>query len=207
MYKKIIISILGSIGLLGLVSAVLIYKQYRNIPNAIITADPIAGSDNALVKIIEYSDFACSSCRKMYHFLKQAQIEFGDQITVQFKDYPLTPIHPNAMVAAEAGQCALQQTAFWIYHDRLFNEQDQWVPQRDPHTIFIQYAQELGLDASQFSYCLSKHSTQNNVIADMAAGQALNIYQTPTLYINDEEYTGVSTYDSLAKKIRDKLSQ
>lgn len=169
--------------------------------------DPIRGSETASVHIIEYSDFACASCRKMTDFLKQAQAEFGDQIAIQFEDFPLTPINPNAMIAAEAGQCAWQQNKFWEYHDVLFERQNHWTPERDPSQNFSQYAQELGLDVSQFTNCLTKHEVLDSVKADLTVGQALNIYQTPTLYINGKEYTGVSTYDSLSKEIRDKLPQ
>lgn len=169
--------------------------------------DPVLGSDTAPVKIVEYSDFACSSCRKMNNFLKQAKTEFGDNIAIQFRDFPLTPINPNAMIAAESGQCAWQQNKFWEYHDLLFERQNQWTPERDPSQNFINYAQELALDTKQFTDCLTHHEQLAVVKADLSTGQAINVYQTPTLYINGEEYTGVSTYDSLAKEIRDKLPQ
>lgn len=208
MNKKLsIIITLIIVALAGLI----IWRNYISkqslVANSSNVGDPVIGSATASVKIVEYSDFACASCRKMVNFLKQAQVEFGDQIAIQFKDFPLTPINPNAMIAAEAGQCAYQQNKFWEYHDLLFERQNQWTPERDPSKNFISYAEELKMDSSKFSRCLSTHEQSQAVLADMATGQATNIYQTPTLFINGKEYTGVSTYESLTKEIKAKLGQ
>lgn len=205
--KTIILFACIVLAIAGLIIWRIQWSNQQAVQQQALRIDPLLGSETAPVRIIEYSDFACSSCRKMHNFLKQAQAEFGDQIAIQFKDYPLTPINPNAMAAAEAGQCALQQNKFWEYHDLLFQQQNQWTPERNPNQKFIGYAQELGLDTNQFSNCLTKHELAESVKADLTVGQALSITQTPTLYINSKPYTGVSTYDSLSKEIKAQLGQ
>ncbi|MFA5995342.1 MAG: thioredoxin domain-containing protein [Patescibacteria group bacterium] len=182
-------------------------KQGNSVNGIVNPNDPVLGKDTAKVKIVEYSDFQCPACMKMYNFLKQAETEFGDDLSIQFKDFPLTSLHPNAMISAEAAQCAFQQNKFWEYYNTLYDRQTTWSPERDPSNLLKNYAQELGLNTAQFNQCLDNHEQQATVKADMKIATDLGINQTPTLYINDKEYSGVSTYESLAKEIKAQLEK
>lgn len=90
---------------------------------------PLLGSEKAKVTVIEFSDFQCPFCKQMFtNALSQIKKEYIDSGKIKFyyRHLPLTSIHPNAMIAAEASECANEQGKFWEYHDMLFQTQDAW---------------------------------------------------------------------------------
>lgn len=98
---------------------------------------PVLGKQSAKVTIVEFSDFQCPFCKQFFtntfDQLKKSYIDTG-KAKLYFRQYPLTSIHPNAQIAAEASECANAQGKFWQYHDILFTNQDAWVnlPQTQP---------------------------------------------------------------------------
>lgn len=158
-------------------------------------ADPVKGNVNAPVKLVEYSDFECPHCKDFEPILKKALADFGDNISLEYNDFPLTQAHKNATLAAEAAQCALQQNTFWEYHDVLFAKQDDWANVADPTEKFAQYATELSLDKDKFSSCVNNHEQKPAVTEDVAEGNAKQVDSTPTLFVNGEEYNLKDGYD------------
>jgi len=80
------------------------------------------GSGNAPVKIVEFSDFECPFCERVYPTIKALQEKYGDKISLEYRQYPLS-FHPNAQKAAEASECAGEQGKFWEMHDAMFEAQ------------------------------------------------------------------------------------
>lgn len=194
----------------GIVALLIIVWIVRNLtaapaPEAGDIPDPVKGPKDALVKIVEYGDFQCPACAKMYPLLQIAAEDFGDNISIEFNDFPLTQIHPNAFAASEAAQCANVQDAFWPYHDLLYEDQSGWDSLSNPEKTFIEYAEQLKLDVDQFSQCVKKRETKSSVLEDVKEANSASVQSTPTLFINGERYTGVGTYDDLAKKIREHI--
>jgi protein-disulfide isomerase len=97
-----------------------------------------------------------------------------------FKNMPLQ-MHPQALVAATAAECAADQEAFWEMHDLLFEQQDQWAV-ATPEPVLIELADTLGLDAEQFSACLSSREALERVVADLYDGQGV-VSSTPTFVV------------------------
>ena len=86
---------------------------------------PSKGPSSAKVTIVEFSDFECPYCdRFVTQTLPSILKDYGDKVQFVFRDYPLpATMHPYAEKAAEAGQCANDQGAFWQFHDLLFQNQ------------------------------------------------------------------------------------
>ena len=80
-------------------------------------------------------------------------VETG-QVYYVYKDFPLYTIHPQAIKAAEAAECAGTQGSYWDMHDLLFANQQTWSGRGNAAEIFIGYAGELGLDVDSFQACL-----------------------------------------------------
>jgi protein-disulfide isomerase len=149
------------------------------------------------ITLVEYGDYQCPYCAEYYPFIKQAETEFNQQITFQFRNFPLTSLHPNAFAAARAAEAAGLQNKFWQMHDALYDQSDlyyqenekisNWVGASDPTTFFNQYAQQLGLNVNQFKTDYASTKVNDLVNADMSEGNKLGITGTPTFYIDGKQ--------------------
>lgn len=80
---------------------------------------PSKGPKNAKITLVEYSDFECPYCSKVYPTINQIMEAYPNDIKLVFKQFPLS-FHANAQKAAEASLCAYEQGKFWEYYDKLF---------------------------------------------------------------------------------------
>jgi protein-disulfide isomerase len=145
------------------------------------------GAGNKGVTVIEYADFQCPACKAYLPVVQQIKAEYGDDITFQFRHFPLTQIHPNAFIASRAAEAAGKQNKFFDMHDLLFENQDSWAPSSNPTPIFEGYAQQLGLNIDQFKTDMTSAAVNDTINADVKAGQALGANSTPTFAINGKK--------------------
>ena len=127
-------------------------SEQPNIPLKISADnDPIIGNPNAPVTIIEFSDFQCPFCAKFHIQTLPAIIEEyinEDKVKLVFRDFPIQSIHPNALPASVAAECANEQGKFKEMHNILFEKQNEWNKQTIDNVIilFNQYALEMQLE-------------------------------------------------------------
>jgi protein-disulfide isomerase len=138
------------------------------------------GRADAPLVILEFSDFECPFCgrfsRGIYFQIQREYVDTG-KVRYVYRHLPIERIHPNAMKAAEAAQCALAQGKFWEMHDRLFaNQKALALPN------LIAYAQVLGLNPTTFQQCLAGQTTAR-VRQDLAEGLKAGITGTPAFFI------------------------
>lgn len=163
--------------------------------------DPVFGPAGASVEIVEFSDFQCPFCQQLTATLEQLKTEYGGDIKLVFKDYPL-PNHAQAFKAAEAGLCAHEQGKFWELHDTMFSRQDELrVDDLKRH------AGDLGLDQTAFATCLDSGRFAAQVTADLTAGQQYGVASTPTVFINGRAVTGAAPFEVFDEIIRDELAR
>lgn len=189
-----------------------------------ITDAPMLGEATASVTMIEFSDFQCPFCKKYtsetFDLIKEQFIDTG-LVKYYFRDFPLTSIHPNAVRAAEAALCAVDQGSFWEYHDILFEKQLSWSNEETPDEKFVDYASEVGLDSSKFSSCLDTNKYQKAVnkssrelqekiisknVVDIGGTEASKGFGTPSFLINGRLMIGAYPYESIKKVIEEALS-
>jgi protein-disulfide isomerase len=138
------------------------------------------------VVLEEYGDYQCPPCGMLYPVLKDIEHEYGKQLQVVFHHFPLTKIHKNAMNAARAAEAARNQGKFWEMHDRLYRNQNAWKDLDDPRPMFIQYAQELGLNADRFARDLNSPDVEQRIASDMQKGTSIGVTGTPTVFIEGQ---------------------
>jgi protein-disulfide isomerase len=146
---------------------------------------PSQGPDDAVVTIIEFSDFQCPYCARVVPTIDRILKKYPTQVRFVFRHLPLTQIHPRAQAAAEASACADNQGNFWDYHDLVFAN-NKAVSDED----LEDHASELGLDMEAFRQCVQNRETQQLVEADIAAGKSLRITGTPSFVINGLPFHG-----------------
>jgi len=144
------------------------------------------GAGNKKVTIVEYGDFQCPSCAAFEPVVAQTVAKYGDDITFQFRHFPLTQIHKNAMVAHRAAEAAAKQDKFWQMHDILYQRQSSWGESNNATQIMQDYATELGMNVEKFKLDYQSSATNDIINADIAAGNQLKVTGTPTFFINGE---------------------
>jgi protein-disulfide isomerase len=161
---------------------------------------PMLGPADAQVKIIEFADYQCPYCQKIYPQLKQLENEFHGQVVLAYKDFPLS-MHKQAEKAAEAGRCARHQGKFWEYHDALFEAKDGLEVLQ-----LKEYAREVGLDGATFDKCLDSGDEAANVREDVEQGNRLGLSGTPTLFVNNHFLSGTTTYSVLHDVVAEQIA-
>jgi protein-disulfide isomerase len=149
------------------------------------------------VTLVEYGDFECPYCGEAYQVVNQVEQEYNQQITFQFRNFPLTTIHPNAFAGARAAEAASLQGKFWQMHDLLYAQNveyydsnetyNTWVGASNPLPDFDSYAKELGLNVAKFNQAYSSNQVNDSISADMTAGNKLGITGTPTFYVDGKQ--------------------
>ena len=167
----------------------------------VLAEDPVRGPETAPIEIVEFSDFDCPYCQRATNTLARILDEYGDQIRLVYKDYPL-PSHPNAFKAAEAGNCANDQGEFWPFHDRLFESQGSL----DVASLKT-YASELGLEEEAFAACLDSGRHASRVERDLEIGSGYGVSSTPTIFVNGRAVVGAMPYESFVEIIQEELSR
>jgi protein-disulfide isomerase len=158
--------------------------------------DPTLGSPTAPITLVNFGDYQCQGCAELELSLTALRAEYMDSIRIVWKDMPNTSLHPQALEAAIAAQCAAEQDMFWEYHSLLMINQEILGPE-----LYTQIATELNLKDRPFARCLEDQSTLPLVQRGFDEGVALGITTTPTLYINGERYTGSLTTSEIRRII------
>ena len=151
---------------------------------------PSLGPEDAKITLIEFADFECPSCRQLDLILRDL-LPRHPEVRLVFKHYPLTDIHPWAMTAAIASQCAFQQSpaAFWKMHDAIFDAQDVISPS-NVWDKMQDLARQLGLNAEAYKACIIDPATTLQVNSTIAEGHAVTITATPTTFVNGRRIVG-----------------
>lgn len=163
------------------------------------------GDADAPVVIYEFADFQCPACGQYAALtaplIKERLVETGIVRYVHY-DFPLTQIHPHAFLAARAGRCAEEQDGFWQFHDLIYARQMRWSSMGDPSGIFIDLAEEVGLDRGAFTECLRSDRFAEEVTRNMRLGESLGVPGTPTLFVNMRRLQQVPSYNELEALVR-----
>jgi protein-disulfide isomerase len=155
-----------------------------------VGTSPSLGPEDAKITLIEFADFECPSCRQLDLVLREL-LPRHPEIRLVFKHYPLTDIHPWAMTAAIASQCAYEQSpsAFWKMHDAIFDAQDVISPS-NVWDKMLDLATQQGLNAEVYRSCMINPETATQVKATIDEGHALTITATPTTFVNNRRVVG-----------------
>ena len=141
---------------------------------------PSEGPADAPIVIVEFSDFQCPYCTKWHNETYKPLLKmYADQIKLVYRNFPLTSLHPDAYLSAEAAMCAGDQDRYWDYHEALFESKYGLSEE-----ALKRYAEELGLDTDTFNSCLDGREYQDFVRADMEFAANLGVSSTPTFFVN-----------------------
>ncbi len=158
--------------------------------------DHLRGPAEAPVTVVEYGDFECPYCGKAEPVVRELLADFGD-VRYVWRHLPLSDVHPNAELAAEASEAAAAQGAFWEMHDLLLDHQGELLP-RHLHA----YAQQLDLDPDRFRDDLQRHAHAPRIEEDVDSADISGVTGTPTFFVNERRHDGAYDIETLAAAVK-----
>ena len=167
-------------------------KLVRKNTKALIGNSPVMGATNGQIVMVAFSDFQCPFCATADKSVKQFMAKHKDKVTLVYKYFPLTQIHPEALPAARAAWAANKQGKFWEYHDALYTNQAKL-----GETFYLETATSLKLDLNKFN--ADRKVADDFIVEDFKLGRKLGIDGTPTFIINGEVVTGAASLADLEK--------
>jgi Na+/H+ antiporter NhaA len=157
--------------------------------------DHIRGPEDAPITVVEYGDFECPYCGQAEPVIRELLAGHGD-VRYVWRHLPLSDVHAQAQLAAQAAEAAAEQGAFWEMHDLLFRHQDALQP-RD----LVRYAGELGLDVERFRDDLRRNTGAARVMEDVDSADLSGVSGTPTFFINGRRHHGAYDIATLSAAI------
>ena len=163
---------------------------------------PVRGPADALVTIVESSDFQCPFCKRGAATVKQVEELYRGKVRFVFKHNPLS-FHPQAMPAALAAEEARAQGGdekFWALHDALFES----APALDQAAI-EKAAQAVGLDVEKVKAAMAAGTNRARIERDQQAMVAVGAPATPTFFVNGRKLAGAHPLESFRNVIDQEL--
>ena len=153
--------------------------------------DHADGPSDAPFTLVEYGDYQCPySARAQLELVRLRQV-LGRRMRLVYRHFPLTHLHPHALVAAEAAEAAAAQGRFWEMHDLLLENQHALDAQ-----ALVSYAAALDLDGARFEADLEAHRFLQRIRRDVAGGARSGVQGTPTFFVNGARHEGAATVDA-----------
>ena len=146
----------------------------------------VRGNPNAPVTLEEFGDFECPSCKNLATFLDDLIKEYHPRVRLIFRNFPLA-MHQHARDAALAAEAAGLQGRYWEMHDTLYREQPVWSSSNDARTLFISYAETLGLDLQRFKRDMESEKVRARIESDQARAKSLGVQTAPSLFVDKRE--------------------
>ena len=198
--------------LLAFLVAVLYYKAEtveqaeqlaeRNRSGLVRDHAPALGPSNAKVRIVEFLDPACETCRRFYPFVKDMLIVHPDQIHLSLR---YAPFHQNSDQVVALLMAADKQGKHWETLEALLAAQDDWV---DHHVVrperVWRHVEGLGLDMAQLRQDMNSPEIAKRIAQDLADAQTLNVTKTPEYFVNGKPLPSFG-YEPLKKLVDEAL--
>jgi len=87
-------------------------RRSFDLKNAVDERDHALGSQTGPVTLLEYGNFQCIHCGRVYPVFKKIQRLLGDDLHFVFRNFPTVRTHPHAIRAAEAAKSTIRPPSF-----------------------------------------------------------------------------------------------
>jgi protein-disulfide isomerase len=171
------------------------------LPTPVTSADWTRGNPNAPVTLVEYADFECPACQAYYPVIEQVFDASSSTVRMVFREFPL-PQHADAIPSAKAAEAAGNQGKFWEMYSLIYPNHADWETLSDPTSVFVGYAQKLGLNISQFTSDMNSAVVAKKISDSVTVGTAAGIDATPTFFLNGHRIQNPESYDEFITAIQ-----
>jgi protein-disulfide isomerase len=142
------------------------------------------GPRDATTVLLEFGDFGCPHCAAA-RIPIAGLVERLGTVTLAWRHFFDTDLHPGADLAAEASEAAAAQGAFWPMHKALLEHQGAF-----DEGGLRSIAESLGLDMARFDEEMGERRWREAVAEDVEEARRRGVTGTPTFFIDDERLNG-----------------
>jgi protein-disulfide isomerase len=147
------------------------------LPEPIGPDDHVLGRPSAPIELVEYGDYECPFCARAHHEMTAVLRQVGKEVRYAFRHFPMTELHPRALLAAQAAEAAGVQGRFWPMHSVIYENRDL------APAALVTYATTLGLDVRRFSRELTSNAHLPRIQKDYRGGARCGVTGTPTFFV------------------------
>ena len=143
---------------------------------------PTYGPADAKVRIVEFLDPACETCRAFYPLVKDIIDLSGGRVQLVVR---YTPFHAGADTAVAVMEAARLQGMFWPVTQRLVRDQRIWGADHNPRPDLIwNLVDGTGLNMHKAREDAASAVVRSRVEQDLADARALGVTRTPAFFVN-----------------------
>lgn len=143
---------------------------------------PTYGPAGAKVRIVEFLDPACETCRAFYPVVKDIVDSHQGRVQLVVR---YTPFHAGADTAVAAMEAARLQGLFWPVTQRLLRDQGTWGADHNPRPDLIwDLLDGTGLNLQKAHEDAASPAVRARVEQDLADARALGVTRTPGFFVN-----------------------
>ena len=143
---------------------------------------PTYGPPTAKVRIVEFFDPACETCRAFYPLVKRIVDAQAGKVQLVLR---YVPFHDGSEPAVRILEAARLQNLFWPVTEAVLRAQPVWAAhdKPDPQRIW-DFLGTTGLDLSRARQDVNAIAITEVIRQDMADAEALKVTKTPGFFVN-----------------------
>jgi protein-disulfide isomerase len=161
----------------------------------------LRGGKGNVVTVVEIGDYQCAACAAFQSTIEQLLQEFGSEIELRYRHYPIVELNPYSVAYANAGECAAEQNVFVDYHRALYS-----LVHERTEVDLLTLAESVGIsDREQFGRCVENFQHQARLVEDVMIARRIGVLGTPTLVVNGTTISGNRPYRQVRKLVREAI--
>jgi protein-disulfide isomerase len=182
-------------------------QQVFNVP---VGRSPVLGDSAALVTIVEFSEFQCTSCATMDSMLRDVRAKYGAKVRLVWKNRPLS-LQPAAEPAAEAAmevRAERGNAAFWEMHERLVERTDSLFNGKTTDVdLLVRTAAAAGASAERVRKAIARGSHEEEIEQDRDLAEDFEVEGIPHFFVNGRRLEGVQPRAKLERMIDEEITR
>ena len=163
------------------------------------------GDSNSKITIKVFSSLTCPHCANFHkNIFKNLEKEYIDKGVVKFEHHSF-PLDLAALNAEIIIRCHIDNNKKFQLLGEIYKKQSQWAVGSDINVI-NESIKKIGLDSGlsnkKMDNCLKNEIVQDKILNErIEAQKQCKIKSTPTIYINEKQYSGKHEYKFFKKAI------
>ena len=165
----------------------------------VTSADHVRGPVDALITILDYSDYQDPRSADLAKATKQLFEENPTTIRIVTRPFPVYIVNDKSAYATLDVEAAAEQGKFWELNDLLYAQQVNWIKLSvdDFNQWMLAQVTALGMNVEQFKTDRAREDIVAKVQKAWDDGHKINLPGTPIVVINGALYQGPRDYTSL----------